>query len=144
MSLDIVTPESEIAAAIQSLKIPAAEFRRCDPTDAQAVLARAMERYVNDNPRAWWLRLKRRPTEVVIYEHNFQHLLAHIPADEERCWFIPETETARPVFDVDKRWLEPVLNECSFFEYYVVGKSFDWLLIDNDHGELMVVVTTRE
>ncbi len=67
-------------------------------------------------------------------------MVEHIPADEERCWFIPETETSlRPVFDVDKRWLQPVLDECSFFEYYGVGKSSGWLLIDNDHGELMVV-----
>lgn len=139
MSTDLEAPEEEIAAAVRLLSIPAAEFRRCDRAEADAILARAMERYVAGNPRAWWLTLKR-PKRTFVYDHNFQHLEQHIPIGESRCWFIPETETAsRPVFDVEIRWLTPVLNECTFFEYYVLGKGLDWLVIDNDHGELLVV-----
>jgi hypothetical protein len=74
------------------------------------------------------------------YEFVSQHLLEHIPAQDTRVWFIPDGETPeRAVFDVDKKWLTPVLEECMYFECYVVGRANDWIILDTDHDELIFV-----
>ncbi|HEX4461995.1 MAG TPA: hypothetical protein VIA18_28640 [Polyangia bacterium] len=43
------------------------------------------------------------------------------------------------MFDVDKKWLTPVLEECMYFECYVVGRANDWIILDTDHDELIFV-----
>src|SRR4051812_36964955 len=85
MTNDLERPDQEIEAAARSLNVPTPEFRRCGAVEAADIVARAMAQFVEGNPRAWWLRLKR-PKKSFVYEHNFQHLTEHIPASDLRCW----------------------------------------------------------
>lgn len=139
MSNEIETPLSSVLAALEQLHVPDDEFRRLYDATAAKVVAQARDKFVVGDPRIWWLDLKL-PGSVFNYEFVFQHLLAHIPAKDTRVWFIPDGETPeRAVFDVDKKWLPLVLNECIYFEYYVVGQANDWIILDTDHDELIFV-----
>jgi len=32
-----------------------------------------------------------------------------------------------------------ILGDCFHFEYYLVSKNLDWLMIETDHNELLIV-----
>jgi hypothetical protein len=70
---------------------------------------------------------------------GFEDLVRHVPEGEESCWLIPETEEEKlPVFDAEISCISRLLGECSYFEYYLVGKRFDWLIAENDHNQVIV------
>lgn len=134
------TVDGEIMNALKNLDLPSSELRRCGDGEAAAVLSKATETFVRDNPRAWWLSLKT-PFKSVAYDQGnaYEHLEEYLPADENRCWFIAENDgNVLPVFEGTLTSVKRLLEECCFFEYYLVGKNFDWLIIENDHNELII------
>ena len=133
--------EKEIDRVIQALHLPLGNIAKCDSATAEYVITEARERFVDGNPRSWWLSL-RHAADVFVYPDNtiHTHLTEHIPVDQESCWFVPETEEETPpVYDLPKEYLRTILDECPFFEYYIIGKELDWLVIENDHNQLFVV-----
>jgi hypothetical protein len=55
------------------------------------------------------------------------------------CWLIPDTEEEwLPVYEMDVRQVELLINDCPGFEYYVVGHDFSWLIVETDHDQYMV------
>jgi len=132
--------EKQLNQAMSNLSLPAGAFRKCDPEYAKLVLRKAHETFVIDNPRSWWMSLKH-PFESFDYSEGFgfEDLPRHVPLGEERCWFIPETEEEYPpVFDAEVTLVSLVLAQCLAFEYYMVGKGFDWLITENDHNQVIV------
>jgi hypothetical protein len=130
----------ELQAALWRLSLPEEAFRPCDEELAEVVVSLAKERFVEGNPRSWWHALKHRGTVFAYPKRDgCLHLLEHIPPEERRCWFIPETEEENlPVFDVQTAALAPVLSRCFCFEYYLVGKNFDWLVIETAYHDVIV------
>jgi hypothetical protein len=139
MIVDPDDPENQIHAAAKALEIPDIELRRCAPIEESNIVREGMQRFVNGSPRSWWLSLKRKGKRVSV-DHGFLHLAELIPPRDSLCWLIPETDREHlPVFELHKKWLIPIFSECSFFEYYVMSLRYDWLIIENDHNELIVV-----
>src|SRR6266536_4390466 len=113
-------------------------FPRCSPEISAAVVRKAREAFVNDNPRVWWLDLKR---PFKSYSSENRRLVDVLPSPADRVWFIPETdEEALPVYDLSPDDVDLIRNNCPLFEYYVVDKLFRWLIIENDHDEFLVCV----
>jgi hypothetical protein len=132
--------EKELDKALGDLRVPPEAFRKCAPDQAKGIVERARDRFVFNNPRAWWMSLKH-PYESFNYSDGFgfEDLIRHIPEGNEKCWFVSETEKEyAPVFDVNVNWTSRVLGECFSFEYYLVGKQFDWLITENDHNQVIV------
>lgn len=132
------TVEGEIDDALDRLSLPESEMRRCDEEEAVYVQEQAMQKFVSGKPRVWWLSLK---TPWKSFPGNgddiFEKLREIIPVGEDRCWFIPETEgKVLPVFEGSIKAVSQLLEESCFFEYYLVGKKIDWILIENDHNEI--------
>jgi hypothetical protein len=62
-----------------------------------------------------------------------------LPEGAGKCWFIPETEPKpRPVYLIELAHLPALLNDCPYFEYYVVATDFDWLVSESDHNVYFV------
>ena len=132
--------EKQLDQAVKNLSLPADAFRKCDPECAKLVVRKAQDTFVIDNPRSWWMDLKH-PFESFDYSDGFgfEDLPRHVPSGEEKCWFIPETEAEYPpVFDAEVGRISLVLAQCVPFEYYLVGKGFDWLIVENDHNQVIV------
>jgi len=132
--------EEELNQAAKTLTLSDEEFAKCDPESAKWIAQKAQDTFVLDNPRSWWLSLKY-PFDSFDYPEGFgfEDLVRHVPEGEERCWLIPETEKEDPlVFDTKISCITPVLGQCSYFEYYLVGKTFDWLIVENDHNQIIV------
>ncbi|HYI02785.1 hypothetical protein [Hyalangium sp.] len=133
--------EEEIDSAMAALGVNPGGWLKLPPAQAREVCHAAQDRFVVGNPRSWWLALKQ-PADRHEFPKgdgcNAVHTL--VPPSNERCWFIPETEEAElPVYDILVADLPGVLGSCQFFEYYLVGKNLDWLVVENDHNEVLVV-----
>ena len=129
----------EVNRALGELALPESEIRKCGQQESSVVQQTAMEKFVNGNPRVWWLALKRPAQSFHIIDgRGYQRLREFIPQDEERCWFMPEIDDeVLPVFHATVNAVMKVLGECFAFEYYLVGNNFHWLLIENDHNEII-------
>jgi hypothetical protein len=122
-----------------SRSLPQGAMVECPHDEAQRIIATAKEIFIEGSPSTWWLSLKR-PFQVFEFAEGdgYKHLGNLLPPAEQRCWLIAETdEDALPVFDLQISYLSPILAECGFFEYYLVGKKLDWLVIENDHNQLI-------
>lgn len=132
--------EEELDKALDNLRVPIEAFRKCAPEQAKRIVKTAMDKFVINNPRAWWMSLKH-PYEYFDYfdGRGFEDLIRYVLEGNEKCWFVPETEAEYAlVFDADVNCISRVLGECFRFEYYLVGKQFDWLIIENDHNQVIV------
>lgn len=132
--------KDDITRAISELKLPTSEIRLCEKNEALNIFTKAKNIFVKDNPRVWWLSLNV-PFESFYYEASdgFKYLGKYISKKETSFWFIPETDEGNIlVFETTLNALEEVIGETNFFEYNLVGKNFDWIVIENDHNEIIV------
>jgi hypothetical protein len=131
--------EREIEAGLQRLGVAHASFVKLGADEAAVVAGRAQATFVNGNPRVWWLSLMH-PKEAHYFadDSGSEHLLDYVPVEDRRCWFIPETgEMPMAVYDAQVDTVFLLVAECFFFEYNMVGPDFDWILIENDHKEII-------
>jgi hypothetical protein len=135
----------QIKEAIKTLELSDNEIRLCRKDEGDAVFTKAKNTFVNDDPRVWWLSLAH-PYKSYYFEDSkgFERLGEYIPNNEESFWFIPELEEdeIQQVFETTVDTLIKVIGECIGFEYNLVSKNFDWLIVENDHNEILVVTLT--
>jgi hypothetical protein len=43
-----------------------------------------------------------------------------------------------PVYSVQAHSVSALLDECPYFEYYIVAEDFSWLVTESDHNVLFV------
>ena len=110
--------------------------KRFDPEIAKALVASIRQRFVDGNPRAWWMALKVPYTQ---YDSNKVSLSSVLPPTDSYVLLILETgDLDLPVFKLPVSDIEKVIMECPYFEYYVVGSTIDWLVAESDHNVFYV------
>ena len=125
--------ESWIEGAAQSRGFLADRVRE---EIAAGIQMQAKSKFVLDNPRAWWMSLSR-PYEQ--FDSTKMNLSDVLPARTGRGWLIAETETPNlPVYSVDLGELPALLEECPYFEYYVLGSDLSWIVAETDHNVYFV------
>ena len=133
------TVESEIEEALVKLNLSEDELRKCSPEEAFSIQKKVMQLYVEGNPRSWWMGLKK-PHLAYDYDFPSDYITVHMPKSESRVWWIPETEKENLcVYDVIPNVISRIMEQVAQFEYYVVGRDLDWIIIETDHGQLWVV-----
>lgn len=133
------TIKNEINEALKKLNFKASECSQLDKEKAIKKQKLAMDKYVDGNPRSWWMSLKR-PHESYEYSFPSDHITQHLKNPKHNVYWIPETEENRlPVYDMDPSIINKILELTPAFEYYVVTKDFTRLIIETDHGDLWVV-----
>jgi hypothetical protein len=100
------------------------------------IVAQAREKFVDGDPRVWWLSLKVPATVLDSAHRSFMDV---VPNSTERAWFIPEDDTTDlPVYDVTPDEVELLRMNCPLFEYNVVDKLFRWMIVENDHDQFII------
>ena len=133
------TVESEIQEALTKLNLSEDELRKCSSEEASFIQKNAMELYVEGNPRSWWMGVKK-PYQAYDYDFPSDYITLHMPENENKVWWIPETEEENLcVYDVKPDVISRIMELVAQFEYYVVGRNFNWLIIETDHGQLWVI-----
>ncbi len=113
---------------------------RVEAARASALVAQAAEVYVADPSRIRWWETLKVPAERWAYTGadgltRLQELLAgdgsvYLVAtdDEPLPW---------PVFELPAEDVAPVLQECRYFEYFLLGRDAGWILFDTHLNELI-------
>lgn len=131
--------EKQITDAVLHRALDPKQIRRLPPEESARIVQTAQQNFVEGRPRAWWLSLKI-PSNSIDYAdaEGFRHIGEHWRSDNTSCWFIPETEEQDlAVYETNIQVLPSILEECSFFEYYILSKDFKFLLIENDHNQVI-------
>ena len=133
--------EAEIDDAVRAAGIEAGRWRKLPLEQAREICLAVRSRFVDGDPRAWWLTLKR-PFEShsLPQGDGFRVIQTYVPVADERCLLIPDTDEADfPVYEVAVSDVSQVLSECQYFEYYLVGERLDWLVTETEHNAVIVV-----
>jgi len=134
-----------VEEAINLLQVSPEELQEWDALEVLPLIHELRRRFVNGNPRAWWLSLRGPFTTYIIDNHydisgSVDYLEGLLPSKESFYLFIPENETGEyKVFQATLGAIQNILLECPFFEYYLLPLHLSWLLCENDHhGEVIV------
>jgi uncharacterized protein DUF6756 len=134
--------ESQLRSAVDELALPADSVALCQAEDGAAIADRIMDAFVRDRRCRWWWACLKSPGRVIDYPEGdgYRHLLEYVPAAEGRCWLVVESDRDGPwiVADAEVACIPDLLDHCSHFEYYLVGKGMDWLVAENHHNQLVI------
>ena len=125
----------ELSVALAALDLGCAQV-----THKPQVLAAIARTFVNGHPRAWWLGL-RGPVRAQSFadDSGYRHLQDVAPQVGGNVWWVVDDGEQEPfVFDIPLARVGEVIAECRYVEYYLVAKTLDWLLAENDHGQLLL------
>ena len=61
------------------------------------------------------------------------------PPTTDDVWLIADEDNEEKLlFSLPLSKIKSILEECRYFEYYIVDKNFTWLLAENDHGDILI------
>jgi len=108
------------------------------PTEESKSITKSIEqKYVEGSPRVWWLGLR---TPYVYYSVNSVSISQILPRVLGKVHFIPEEDDGLPlsVFMINAGDLEPLIGDCTFFEYYVADIESQWIIAETEHDVFLV------
>ncbi len=129
--------KNEIELWIEDAAINAGfSIERLPKAVAAAIILKARAQFVSGNPSAWWMSLACKFEQFDSTKHKLVDIL---PESTGKCWLIPETDSEElPVYSAELTQLPELLGECPYFEYYVVGSDFGWIVLESHHNVYFV------
>jgi hypothetical protein len=124
----------ELSLAFSKQHLPCKE-----PENKDTILSKIKSTFVKGNPRAWWLSFSKTPI-IQVFDDNSGHLhLSELaPANTKDIWLIvDEDNESKLIFSAPLEKVPNILEDCRYFEYYLVNKELTWILAENDHGDLL-------
>jgi len=111
-----------------------------EPTRKIEILSEIQAKFIIGNPRAWWISLSTAPTVRTFHDNTGHlHLCKLAPDHSGDIWFIiDEDNEEKLIFSAPLNKIPSVLENCRFFEYYIVDKDLKWIIAENDHGDLLL------
>lgn len=111
-----------------------------EPKNKEALVLDIENKFVRGKPRAWWLSFSTKPT-IQVFDDNSapMHLSELAPASTKDIWLIVDEDNENKyIFSAPLEKVPHILDECRYFEYYIVDKELTWILAENDHGDLLL------
>ena len=107
--------------------------------DKNRVLALVETAFVKDRPSAWWSSLAVTPKIYTFGDNSaYLYLTEVVPPTTDDVWLIVDEDNDQKfVFSLPLSEIKNIIEECRYFEYYIVDKKLKWLLAENDHGDLI-------
>lgn len=117
----------------------AAGLANNEAEDKDRVLSIVEATFVKDKPRAWWTSLAVEPKIYTFNDNSaYLHLTEVAPPTTHDVWLIVDEDNDKKfVFSLPLSEVKNIIEECRYFEYYIVDKNLTWLLAENDHGDLI-------
>lgn len=110
--------------------------------EAELVKEQIVERYVQDPKKLWfWESLKGPVTRVTYGDEDGLELISRV-IQGNPILYITLTDDEFPPWPVlkgNKNDILGLISELRFFEYFITTPSFEWVIFDNHHNQLMGV-----
>ena len=117
-------------------------FRALNEQDANVILQHTQDEFLTQPPRAnWWWEVFREPQSSIQFQdqRGYERLGQLISSHKEKHWFIASRMSGFLVYEGTIDAIQTIIGECHPIEYYVVSKSYEWLLCENHHNFLIAV-----
>lgn len=128
---------SEIVNASQELGI-VKQVSELIGDNKVSILKEIKDKFIIGNPRVWWLSFKKKPLNYVFDDELQYKRIVNFFNKREICYFITELDDLH-IFKTSIGNIINIINECSFFEYYIVDLNLTKLLCETDHGDLLFI-----
>jgi hypothetical protein len=138
------TCEAEIKAAISTIGLDPNGFNKIADDLSLPILNTIEQCFVTGRPKNWWWESFRQTDAIAQHKNDqaFEWLDQILPTSANRVWFVTEPDNDNNKYGLYNALpinIKPVLNECCYFEYYIVSQELDWLVCETHHGVIMVI-----
>ena len=136
--------ESEIDGVMDQLGLHD-RLRKLNRGDARELLSQAQERFLKESSPFWWScfsgELKTAREKAGDLLESFTGLIGE-PVPE--CFFFPEPRSSDSLVYIGllSDFCE-LVNQCFYFEFYILDKDFRWVACENHHGQLILCKGSR-
>lgn len=136
--------ESEIDGALDQWGLHD-RLRKLNRGDGRELLSQAQERFLKGNSPFWWScfsgDVKTAFGQGTDLLERFTKLIGE-PVRE--CFFFPEPRSSDSLVYIGllSDFCE-LMNQCFYFEFYILDKDFRWIACENHHGQLILCEGSR-
>lgn len=130
-----------VKEAIENLNLNSEEIEELKFSDLKKIVKNIMTKFINGNPRVWWLSFKLPFKSYPIDDTlgNIDYLDRLLPSKESSyLWILDNEEQNYHIFNATLNSIKSIILECPYFEYYITPHNLNWLLVENDHGEVII------
>lgn len=129
----------ELECALKKLNI---KIEKPSNSEKNTLVRSIEKKYIRGNPRAWWTSMQRQPkTYEQPDSQGHLKILQIAPKTHEDVWLIADEDNEEKIIlGLPIELIPSVLEECYYFEYYITPKDLSWLLAENDHGDLLLII----
>jgi hypothetical protein len=135
-----------MAEAVDALSL-ADHVRTLEDPERSSVIQHVAHAFIDGaNVRFWWEHLKV-PHESWATSNGYQYLEQLAADPDDACWLITDLDEENDVmgvFECSAAVATTLLGECPAFEYALVDRSLQWLVIENHHDILIVTGDAQE
>lgn len=135
---------NKVLEAARKIGLGSDEFRQVVPSQWEGVLERVFERFANTYKQdVTWLWSHLKGQGMAIQTDNGLKYIACLFKPETKVWVLLEDWDREKklgnywVFEGTYGATLAVLNNMHDIEYYVVDRSFNWMVVENHHGVLI-------
>jgi|GEM_PF-3414449 len=116
--------------------------KKIDNDEAKAIIQTAETTFIIGNPRVWWLGLNENLFYIESHDAINEYEIVSLLLQEKFFYFVPELDEeatgALPIYLTNYYSLRLLLDNLPYFEYYIFDNTFTWIMIENDHDELII------
>jgi len=117
-------------------------------SNKEYVISKVEKIYVEGRPRVWWLSFKHidaidhfddNSGYASIFE-RIEKLNKNTDNPDKEVYLIADEDedgNALLVYKVFPNKIRIIIDNCRYFEYYIVADDFSWLIAENDHGDII-------
>lgn len=124
-----------IKSAVIALNLSQEDIRQLPVDESEKLKASIRSIFLDVADPQWWSEHLIGQQWARQVEDAWKYLPVLCP--DEKAWFIPLDGRDSVIYESTPSLISSVLGECPAFEYALVGKSLDWILIENHHNCLI-------
>lgn len=116
------------------------EFKLLSYEENRRLFERLEGRFINKKDlRYWWEKFKLPYKVYEEIERPWEIINSFIPEGNSKVFLmIDDDSEIYPIFYCKSALISDVINECYWFEYYIVSEKEEWLICENHHTAIFV------
>lgn len=119
------------------------EFRLLGAVENKTVFHELENLFVNKNGLRWWWEDFKLPFEISEeIDKPWENINSLVPNTCKKVLLmIEDNSEIYPILHCNPQLIPRVLNECYWFEYYIIDEEYQWLICENHHNAIFTTGT---
>lgn len=116
------------------------DFRLLDTEENLSTFNKLENQFVNKKGLRWWWEDFKLPFQIIEeVEKPWENINSFVPSTCKKVLLMIEDDSEfYPIFHCTPNLIPEVLNECYWFEYYIIDEEHQWLICENHHNAIFI------